>query len=152
MEQRISLMDTPKGFMDGLMKVGYFLNSSVIDKQLLHLIEFRVSQINGCAFCLDMHYKDARHLGETEQRLYSLPSWPESPFYTDAEKAALRFAEELTTRCTTEDATYEELTKHFSKEEISVLALSVAMLNCWNRLNKAFLTTPGTYKVNSFAA
>ncbi|WP_431215838.1 carboxymuconolactone decarboxylase family protein [Puia sp. P3] len=94
MEQRISLMDTPKGFMDGLMKTGQFLNTSVIDKKLLHLIEFRVSQINGCAFCLDMHYKDAIHLGETQQRLYSLPSWPESPFYTDSEKAALRFAEE----------------------------------------------------------
>ena len=152
MQQRISFQETPKGYLDGPMKIGSFLNKSGIDHKLLHLIEFRVSQINGCAFCLDMHYKDAIHEGETEQRLYSLPSWPESPFYTDAEKAALRFAENLTTSCSADDDIYQALTRHFTKDEIAALALAVAAINMWNRLNKAFLTTPGTYKVGSFAA
>jgi AhpD family alkylhydroperoxidase len=150
MEQRISFQETPKGYLDGAMKIGYYLNKSDIDRKLLHLIDFRVSQMNRCMFCLDMHYKDAIHEGETEQRLYSLPSWPESPFYTEAEKAALRFAENLTSRCETDDATFDALAQHFTKDQIATLAMAVAAINMWNRLNAAFLTTPGTYKVGSF--
>lgn len=142
----------PKGLFDGLMKTGTFIANSGLDHKLLHLLAYRVSQINGCAFCLDMHHKDAIHGGETEQRLHGLPAWRETPWYSEAEKAALQFAETLTTECETDDATYEALARHFNKEEISKLALAIATTNSWNRLNKVFLTTPGTYQVNQFAA
>ncbi|HEY6900163.1 MAG TPA: carboxymuconolactone decarboxylase family protein [Puia sp.] len=151
MKQRISFQETPKGMLDTLLKVSGFINKSDVDHKLLHMIEYRVSQINGCAFCLDMHHKDAVHIGETEQRLHGLPAWRESPWYSDAERAALAFAEELTTKCETSDAIYEELVKYFTKEQISILALTVASINSWNRLNKAFLTTPGTYQAGAFA-
>jgi AhpD family alkylhydroperoxidase len=152
MKQRISIQETPKGFLDGLMKTGTFIVSSGLDHKLLHLLAYRVSQINGCAFCLDMHHKDAIHKGESEQRLHGLPAWRESPWYSDAERAALQFAETLTSHCETDDATYEALTRHFTKEQIATLALAIVTINSWNRLNKAFLTTPGTYKVNEYAA
>ena len=152
MQQRISFQETPKGFLDGLMKTGMFIGNSGLDPKLLHMLEYRVSQINGCAFCLDMHHKDAIHKGESEQRLHGLPAWRESPWYSDAEKAALQFAETLTSNCETDDATYEALTRHFTKEQIATLALSIVTINSWNRLNKAFRTTPGTYKVNEHAA
>ena len=152
MKQRISIQETPKGFLDGLMKTGMFIGSSGLDHKLLHLLAYRVSQINGCAFCLDMHHKDAIHGGETEQRLHGLPAWRETPWYSESERAALQFAEALTIECETDDATYEVMTEHFSKEEIAKLALAIATTNSWNRLNKVFLTTPGTYEVNQFAA
>jgi AhpD family alkylhydroperoxidase len=152
MKQRISMQETPKGFFDGLFKTGSFIAGSGLDHQLLHLLAYRVSQINGCAFCLDMHHKDAIHTGETEQRLHGLPAWRESPWYSDSERAALQFAEALTTECETDDATYEELIRHFDKEEICKLALAIVTTNSWNRLNKVFGTTPGTYQVNQFAA
>lgn len=146
------MQETPKGFFDGLMKTGMFIANSGIDHKLLHLLAYRVSQINGCAFCLDMHHKDAIHGGETEQRLHVLPAWREAPWYSEPERAALQFAEALTIECETDDATYEALAQHFNKEEIATLALAIATTNSWNRLNKAFLTTPGTYEVNQFAA
>jgi AhpD family alkylhydroperoxidase len=152
MKQRISLQETPKGFVDGLLKTSMFITNSGLDHQLLHLLAYRVSQINGCAFCLDMHHKDAIHSGETEQRLHGLPAWRETPWYSEAEKAALQFAEALTTECETDDATYDALAQYFNKEEICKLALAIATTNSWNRLNKVFLTTPGTYQVNQFAA
>src|ERR1700755_2437925 len=116
MTKRISFQEAPRGFLDGLLKISGFIHSSDLDPKLLHLLEFRVSQINGCAYCLDMHYKDAIHLGETEQRLYSLPAWRECPYYSPAERAALAFAEALTTACETDDAIYETLAAHFTKE------------------------------------
>ncbi|HEY4289529.1 MAG TPA: carboxymuconolactone decarboxylase family protein [Puia sp.] len=152
MKQRIAILETPKGFLDGLMKTGAYITNSGLDHKLLHLLAYRVSQINGCAFCLDMHHKDAIHAGETEQRLHGLPAWRETPWYSEAEKAALQFAEALTTHCETDDATYEILALHFNKEDIARLALAVATTNTWNRLNKVFLTTPGNYEVNQFAA
>ena len=152
MQQRISFQDAPKGFLDGLMKTGMFIHNSDLDHKLLHLLAHRVSQINGCAFCLDMHHKDAIHIGETEQRLHGLSAWRECPWYSEGERAALSLAEALTIHCEVDDATYEELTRYFTKEQIATLALAVSTTNTWNRLNKAFLTTAGTYKVNEFAA
>jgi AhpD family alkylhydroperoxidase len=152
MKQRISLQEIPKGFLDGLLKTSMFITNSGLDHKLLHLLAYRVSQINGCAFCLDMHHKDAIHGGETEQRLHGLPAWRESPWYSEPERAALQLAEALTTHCETDDATYEALSRHFNKEEICKLALAIATTNSWNRLNKVFLTTPGTYQVQQFAA
>jgi AhpD family alkylhydroperoxidase len=149
MKQRISFFEVPKGMLEGLMNVDAPVKNSTLDIKLQELIKCRVSQINGCAFCLDMHHKDAIHHGETEQRLHGLNAWRETPYYTPAERAALEFAEALTIRCDTSDEIYDELTRHFSKDEIACLALQIATINSWNRLNKAFRTTPGTYKVNA---
>ncbi|MCW3462016.1 carboxymuconolactone decarboxylase family protein [Chitinophaga nivalis] len=148
MTARILFQDTNKGFMDGLMKTEAYLKRSGIAPALQELIKFRVSQINGCAYCLDMHYKDAIHMGETEQRLYSLAAWRDAPFYTDAERAALAFAEVLTKANSqdVEDDVYEALSQFFSKGDIADLALVVGQINTWNRINKTFRTVPGDYK------
>jgi AhpD family alkylhydroperoxidase len=151
MEQRISFFELPKAYQDSLMGLGIYLHKSGIDKKLTELLTYRVSQINGCAFCLDMHHKDAIHRGETEQRLHSLPAWRECPYYTEAERAALQLAESLTIQCDVDDALYAELQKHFTKEQIADLALAVSATNVWNRLNKTFRTTPGTYQVNQYS-
>lgn len=146
MEARISFGELNKGFMDGLFKAGGYLRQSGMDPKLHELINTRMSQINGCAYCLDMHFKDAVHTGETEQRLYSLPAWRECPYYTAAERAALAFAEALNANHM-EDEIFDELAKHFSKEQIADITLSVAMIGTWNKLNIAFRTVPGGYTV-----
>lgn len=146
MEPRISIQETRKGFLDSLLKLSFYLKGSDIDPKLGHLVAHRVSQINGCAFCLDMHHKDAIHAGDTEQRLHGLPAWRESPYYTEPERAALALAEELTVDCEPSDVTYETLTKHFTKEQIADLSLGISLTNAWNRLNKTFRTVPGNYQ------
>ncbi|QJB31297.1 carboxymuconolactone decarboxylase family protein [Chitinophaga oryzae] len=145
MEARISFEDVNKGFMDGLFKTGAYLRQGV-DAKLHELINTRMSQINGCAYCLDMHYKDAVHHGEDPQRLYSLPAWRECPYYTEAERAALAFAEALNANHMNEKI-YNDLAQHFSKSQIADIALSVAMIGTWNKLNIAFHTVPGGYTV-----
>lgn len=150
MEQRISLQDVPKGYMDALMGLGKYLARTSLDVKLLHLIAYRVSQINGCAFCLDMHHKDAIHHGDTEQRLHSLPAWRECPYYSEAERAALELADSLTIKCDADDAIYAQLEKYFTKAQIADLAFAISATNTWNRLNKTFRTTPGTYEINQF--
>jgi AhpD family alkylhydroperoxidase len=151
MNERISFADAPKGMVDGMMKLSGYLSKS-LDHKLLALLDMRVSQINGCAYCLDMHYKDAIHLGETEQRLYSLPAWRETPYYTDKERAVLAFAEAVTLLPNSEvsDEVFNELAKFYSKAEIADLTLAVGMINTWNRVNKTFRTIPGNYKVGMF--
>lgn len=150
MEQRISFQDVPRGYMEALLGLGKYLYKSSVDVKLLDLIAYRVSQINGCAYCLDMHHKDAIHNGETEQRLHSLPAWRECPYYTEAERAALAIADSLTTEANADDAEFAELEKYFTKAQIADLALAISATNTWNRLNKAFRTIPGTYQVNQF--
>ncbi|HVU98067.1 MAG TPA: carboxymuconolactone decarboxylase family protein [Puia sp.] len=148
MEQRISFQDVPKGYMDALLGLGKYLYKSSIDVKLLDLIAYRVSQINGCAYCLDMHHKDSTYHGETEQRLHSLPAWRECPYYSEAERAALAVAEGLTTEANVDDAEFAELEKYFTKEQIADLAFAISATGVWNRLNKAFRTIPGGYQVN----
>ena len=138
--------------MESLFGLGKHLSKADLDVKLLHLVAYRVSQINGCAFCLDMHHKDAIHSGETEQRLHSLPAWRECPYYSEAERAVLAMTDSLTTASDVDDATYAELEKYFSKAQIADLALAIGSTNVWNRLNKAFRITPGTYEVNQFKA
>jgi len=150
MEQRISFQDVPKGYMEALLGLGKYLYKSSVDVKLLHLLAYRVSQINGCAFCLDMHHKDATHHGETEQRLHSLPAWRECPYYSEAERAALEMADSLTIGSNVDDATFANLEKYFTKAQIADLALAISGTNVWNRLNKTFRTIPGTYQVNEF--
>jgi AhpD family alkylhydroperoxidase len=120
-----------------------------LDGKLVELVLMRCSQINGCAFCLDMHSKDARAAGETEQRLYLLPAWRETKLYGEAEQAALAFAEELTELPSHEsvsDALYEQLRQHFDEAAVIDLALLVGLINTWNRLNIAVRTEGGHYK------
>ena len=115
---------------------------------MLHLIRLRASQINGCAYCLDMHWKDLRAIGESEQRMYSLDAWEESPFYSDRERAALAWTEAVTRVSETHvpDAVYEEAKKQFSEKELADLTVAVATINMWNRLLIAGRATPGTYQ------
>ena len=145
-----------KGFkaMKPLFSMGAYLAKSSVEQSLLDLVAFRASQINGCAYCLDMHSKDLRHDGDTEQRLYSLPAWRETPFFTDRERAALAWAEAVTKLNDghVPDEIYEEARKHFSEEELVDLTLAAATTGAWNRINIAFRTTPGTYQPGQWSA
>jgi AhpD family alkylhydroperoxidase len=125
----------------------YFEHCS-IEPKLLHLLKMRASQINGCAFCIDMHSKDARALGETEQRLYELDAWRETPFYTDRERAALEWTEALTRVSETHapDESYERLKAHFSEKEIVDLTYAIAVINVWNRIAIGLRAVPGHYQ------
>lgn len=118
-----------------------------LEPKLVELVKVRASQLNGCAYCLDMHSKDARSIGEDEQRLQVLAAWREAPFYNKRERAALAWCESLTLLPETgaPDNVYTELTDHFSPEEIVALTLQVVAINGWNRLAVGFRTPVGTY-------
>lgn len=149
MTTRANLYDLPKPVFEGLMKTGHYISTSGLSPKLKEMLCYRVSQINGCAFCLDMHHKEAIHLGETETRLHSLAAWRECPFYTEGERAALAFAEAVTARHV-DDETYAALTPHFSQKEIAILTLAMVNINSWNMLNAVFKPTPGEYKVGLY--
>jgi AhpD family alkylhydroperoxidase len=154
MEPRINMQEKGTQALIALSGLGKYLSKSPIEKQLLHLIYFRVSQINGCAFCLDMHAKDLMATGENEQRLFVLDAWREAPFYTARERAALAFAEALTkiNHGLVPEEVYNEASKQFSEAELIDLALSVIAINSYNRLNIAFgpVIPVGTYHVGQF--
>jgi AhpD family alkylhydroperoxidase len=126
------------------------LKKTGLDEKLLDLVAYRVSQINGCAFCLDMHHKDAIHRGETEQRLHSLPAWRDCPWYSDAERAVLAYTDSLTTDADADDNVFSTLSAFFNNKEIADLTFAIALTGSWNRFNKAFRITPGTYQVGQF--
>ncbi|MVM34132.1 carboxymuconolactone decarboxylase family protein [Spirosoma sp. HMF4905] len=151
MEQRLNVQEKGQNALKTLFGIGSYLKKSHIDEALQNLIYFRVSQINSCAYCLDMHYKDARAKGETEQRLYGLSAWRESPYYTDRERAAFAWAEAVTA-CHVPDDVYSQAKGQFSDEELIDLTLAVTTINTWNRFNHAFMdiTTPGSYRVGQF--
>lgn len=136
----------PDGFQAMLGLEQYARNAS-IEHSLLELVKTRASQLNGCAFCLDMHTKDARAAGETEQRLYALPAWEETPFYTERERAALAWTEAVTlvAESRVPDSVYEQARQHFSEKELVDLTLAIVTINGWNRLAVSFRKTPGTY-------
>jgi AhpD family alkylhydroperoxidase len=148
MEPRIDIMSVSQGVLNAMFGLGKYLSQSGLDKNLLELINLRVSQINGCAYCIDMHWKDLRAAGESEQRLYGLDAWRESPYYTETERAALEWAEAVTLIADTHvpDEVFEEARRHFSEKELADLTLHVVAINGWNRLNIAFRNTPGTYQ------
>jgi AhpD family alkylhydroperoxidase len=148
--ERISYKDAPEGLLATLLQTQKYVDQSGLDKKLLHLLRFRVSQINDCAYCLDMHYKEGIHDGETPLRLISVSAWRETPYYSPAEQAALAFAETLTHLRQGQhvDNIHDELSKHFSKPEIAKLTLAVVMINSWNRVVRSFGTTPGNYQVS----
>jgi len=149
MKQRLNTYEKGFNAIKPLLGLGAYLTKSSIEKKLFDLIDFRVSQINGCAYCLDMHSKDLRAEGETEQRIYMISAWRESSFYTERERAGLAWAEAVTlvNESHVPDEVYEEARKQFSEEELIDLTMAVNGINCWNRLNVAFRTPAGTYKV-----
>jgi AhpD family alkylhydroperoxidase len=118
------------------------------DQTIKHLVHIRVSQINGCAFCIDMHTKDARHAGETEQRIYALNAWRETPFYSERERAALALAEEMTHLPTSSvpDDVYEAAARHFAGKELAQLIWSITIINAWNRIAITSRMVPGAYQ------
>ncbi len=137
---------SPGGYraMAGLEK---FVRECGLEPALIELVKMRASQLNGCAYCLDMHSKDARAAGETEQRLFVLDAWREAPFYSDRERAALAWTEALTRLSDghVPDAAYEEARRHFGEAELVNLSLAIVAINGWNRLAIAFRTVPGTF-------
>ena len=128
-----------------MLALNKFAEESGLEQTLLELVKIRASQINGCAFCIDMHTIDARAAGESEQRIYLLDAWRESPFYTDRERAALAWAESLTLVSETHvpDDVYDEARRYFSEEELVKLTWAVVVINGWNRVCIAFRSEPG---------
>ena len=152
MEQRINAFEKGQDAMKALYSLGNYLAKSTIPQSLLNLVYFRVSQINGCAYCLDMHSKDLRAKGETEQRLYTLNAWRETPFFSGKEQAALAWAEAITKieNGNVTDEIYKEVSKHFSEQELIDLTLAVTTINTYNRINIAFPPMVGTYQVGQY--
>ena len=148
MQPRINLATVRPGALKAMLGLSAYLRRSGFDAKLVDLINLRVSQINGCAYCIDMHWKDLRAAGETEQRLYGLDAWRESPYYTERERAALAWAEAVTrvTDGQVPDEVFEQAHQHFKDEELADLTLGVVAINGWNRLNIACRNTPGKYQ------
>ena len=137
-----------------LYAIERYLHGSGIEIKLLHMLKLRASQINGCAFCIDMHWKDAKAAGETEQRLYGLNAWRESPYYSEKERAALEWAENVTLVSETHipDDVYARVRSQYSEKEIVDLTLAIGMINLWNRVAISFRTEPGKYQPKQTSA
>ena len=152
MTARLNPMEVDPKLMHAMFGLAAPVVQSGLERSLIDLIHFRVSQINGCAYCLDMHSKDLRAEGETEQRLYVLEAWREAPFYSERERAALAWAEAVTLLTNKEvpDDVYEQALAQFSKQELAALTLAVVAINGWNRLNIAFRTEAGSYQPGMF--
>lgn len=148
MQQRIDFAKVAPGAYQAMLGLEKYLHQCGLEEQLIHLIKLRASQINGCAHCIDMHWKDSRAMGESEQRLYGLDAWEESPYYSDQERAALAWTEAVTNIQDghVTDAVYEQVRKHFSEKALADLTLAVATINAWNRLLIAARTPAGGYQ------
>jgi AhpD family alkylhydroperoxidase len=153
MNARIDLMHVNPGIIQAMLGLERQIRRAGLDSKLLDLVRMRASQINGCAYCLDMHSKDARANGDTEQRLYGLNAWRETPYYSERERAALEWTEALTLVAETHapDDVYERVREQFSEDELAHLTLAVVAINGWNRLNVAARTVPGDYVAGSLA-
>jgi AhpD family alkylhydroperoxidase len=154
MEMRINLMERGQKIIKALNGLNLYLGKSSLEKQLCHLIDFRVSQINGCAYCLDMHSKDLRAGGESEQRLYMLIAWRESgPLYSERERAALEWAEAVTklTDGNVPDEIYTAARSQFTEEQLIDLTMTAIGTGIYNRINIAFKTPAGDYQPGQFA-
>jgi AhpD family alkylhydroperoxidase len=148
MKPRIDIAKISPAAYRAMATLEQYIHASSIEPQLAHLLKFRASQINGCAYCLDMHSKDARALGETEQRLYGLDAWRETPYYTDRERAALAWIEALTliTEGHVADEVFEEARKVFNEQELVDLSMIAVTINGWNRLAIGFRAEVGNYQ------
>ncbi len=147
MNPRLNYSEVDPDALEAMLKLEKYVYASGLERPLYELVKTRASQINGCAYCIDMHTKDARKAGETEQRLYALNAWRETPFYTERERAALAWAESLTliSENDVSDSLYETLSKHFSEKERVALTMAIIAINGWNRLAISFRTVPGSY-------
>ena len=154
MSARIDYNKVAPGAFRAMFGLERYVRDCGLESSLLHLIKMRASQINGCAYCLDMHSKDARAGGETEQRLYLLNAWREAPFYTERERAALAWTEALTLIAENHapDEIYNEVRQHFSEKELADLSLAVVAINGWNRLAISLRSEVGTYQPGDAAA
>ncbi len=134
--------------IEALVGVENYVRSSNLEPSLLHLVRTRASQLNGCAYCLDIHTKDARAIGETEQRLYALSAWRETPFYSKRERAALAWTEAVTNIADghVPDEVYENARQQFSEKELVDLTVAIIAINGWNRLNISMRAVPGSYQ------
>ena len=148
MQQRVDLNKVAPGALKAMYSLQKYADECGLERTLLELVKVRASQINGCAYCLDMHTKDARANGETEQRLYALNAWRETPFYTERERAALDWTEAVTlvSEGHVPDEVFERVRAHFSEEELMNLTMAVVAINSWNRLCISFRVEPGTYQ------
>jgi len=136
------------GLGQAMLALQHQVETSGLEHSLMELVKIQTSQINGCAYCLDMHTKDARALGETEQRIYALNAWRETPFFSDRERAALEWAEAVT-RVSVDhvpDSVYDAVAPHFSEAELVALTFAVVAINGWNRLAISFRAVPGSYQ------
>ncbi|WP_314586443.1 carboxymuconolactone decarboxylase family protein [Paenibacillus terrigena] len=144
MEQRMQMnVVNPQGYQ-AMLGLEQYLHASTIDKKLLELIKIRASQINGCAFCLEMHTTDARKIGETEQRIYLLSAWREAPYYTPQERSVLALTEAITviTDNHVPDDVYQEAAKHYSQKELADIIMAIITINAWNRIAISTLMMP----------
>jgi len=134
--------------MEAMLGLEKYIRQTGLEESLLNLVRLRASQINGCAYCIDMHWKDLRAHGENEQRLYGLDAWQESPYYNDRERAALAWTEAVTNVRETHvpDETYQKVRPFFNDKELADLTLAIGSINVWNRLNIAARTVPGSYQ------
>jgi AhpD family alkylhydroperoxidase len=153
MQARIDLTHVAPGVLQAMLGLERQVRQAGLDHGLLDLVRMRASQINGCAYCLDMHSKDARASGETEQRLYGLDAWRETPYYSARERAALEWTEALTlvSESHVPDDVYERVRAQFPENELVHLTLAVVAINGWNRFNVAARTVPGNYVAGSAA-
>lgn len=147
MKERLDYTAAPEGYA-AMLGLERYVRACGLEHSLLELVKTRASQINGCAYCIDMHTKDARAGGETEQRIYALSAWRETPFFTERERAALEWTETLTliAQGHPSDEAYERVRRHFSEQELVNLTLAIVTINGWNRLAIAFGTVAGTYQ------
>ncbi len=148
MQSRLDYAKVSPGGLKPMLDIEAYLAKCDIERPLLHLVRMRASQINGCAYCLDMHSKDARAEGETEQRLYALDAWRETPFYSARERAALAWTEALTliARTHAPDDVYEEARAQFTDQALADLTLAIVAINGWNRIATGFRAEAGTYR------
>jgi len=148
MKARIDAAKVAPGAFHAMLGLEQYLHQSELGVPLLLLIKLRASQINGCAYCIDMHWKDLRAIGENEQRMYGLDAWRESPYYSDRERAALAWTKAVTliTDGHVSDEVYEEVRPHFSEKELADLTLAVATINSWNRLAISLRAEAGKYQ------
>lgn len=148
MEVRLNYAKADPDGYRAFAELNRYISNCGLEHSLLELVKIRASQINGCAYCIDMHTKDARAQGETEQRLYALSAWEETPFFTDRERAALTWTEAVTLigENNVPDEIYQSVKQYFTDKELVDLTLAVILINGWNRLAIPFRTVPGSYQ------
>jgi AhpD family alkylhydroperoxidase len=150
-DKRMSIVEHAKEGYQALLGLEKFIHDSPVPDATLHLMKLRASQINGCAFCVDMHSHDAKKTGETDERLFTVAAWREAPFFTDAERAALALTE-AATRIADQpegvpDEVWNEAAKHYDEESLAALVMAIAAINAWNRINVTVRNPAGAYRM-----